>query len=236
VRSGNLTVSGGKLAINANGLTPGVSVVNSTAVTGGAQLDLSDNHLIDHISAIGTWNGSAYDGLTGLIASGRAGNAWTGPGIITTQAAAQNSDYTGLGVAKASDLFPIAATETATWAGQTVSGSDTLVMYTYGGDANLDGKINILDYVRIDQGIAASLTGYANGDFNYDGTINILDYAPIIDTNIAIQGPAFFASGGVSGGGGSGVTAVPEPAVATMAFIGATLATLRRRRRKTEIA
>lgn len=35
-------------------------------------------------------------------------------------------------------------------------------MYTYGGDANLDGKSNIDDYVRIDQGIAADLSGWAN--------------------------------------------------------------------------
>jgi uncharacterized membrane protein YbhN (UPF0104 family) len=32
-------------------------------------------------------------------------------------------------------------------------------MYTYGGDATLDGRIDIDDYVRIDQGIAANLSG-----------------------------------------------------------------------------
>ena len=32
---------------------------------------------------------------------------------------------------------------------------DTLVMYTYGGDANLDGKINIDDYIKIGIGRAA---------------------------------------------------------------------------------
>ena len=74
-------------------------------------------------------------------------------------------------------------------------------MYTYGGDANLDGKINILDYVRIDQGIQAGLTGWTNGDFNYDGKINILDYANIIDQNIVNQGPAFPTAGGLDGGG-----------------------------------
>ena len=31
-----------------------------------------------------------------------------------------------------------------------MSGSDALVMFTYGGDANLDGKINVDDYGIID--------------------------------------------------------------------------------------
>ena len=33
--------------------------------------------------------------------------------------------------------------------GINVAANDVLVMYTYGGDANLDGKLNIDDYVRI---------------------------------------------------------------------------------------
>jgi hypothetical protein len=65
---------------------------------------------------------------------------------------------------------------------------DVLVKHTYAGDANLDGKINILDYTQIDAGVAAHMTGWSNGDFNYDGKINILDYA-IIDSNLPTQGP-----------------------------------------------
>ena len=42
------------------------------------------------------------------------------------------------------------ATDTAVWSGHTVTGSDALVMYTYGGDATLDGQINIDDYGIID--------------------------------------------------------------------------------------
>jgi hypothetical protein len=96
-------------------------------------------------------------------------------------------------------------------------------MYTYGGDANLDGKINILDYVRIDQGIAAALTGWANGDFNYDGAINILDYANVIDSNITNQGAPFATAGGASD-----IVAVPEPAGMTLLA----LAKFARRRRR----
>jgi hypothetical protein len=79
-------------------------------------------------------------------------------------------------------------------------------MFTYGGDATLDGKLNIDDYVRIDSGIANNASGYANGDFNYDGKVNIDDYT-IIDTNLPAQTAPF-----PSASAGSGVTAIPEPA------------------------
>jgi hypothetical protein len=194
-----------------------------------AKINVQDNKIITTTSA-GTWAGTGYTAVQGLVAVGKGpSNLWNGAtGILTTQSNAVGSDYTSIAVTSAAD---IGIATTGTWAGQSVTSTDTLVMYTYGGDANLDGKINILDYVRIDQGIAANLTGYTNGDFNYDGTINILDYAPIIDTNISIQGPAFFASGGVDGGGISGVSAVPEPALGG-AFVMALGTSLLRRKRR----
>ena len=70
---------------------------------------------------------------------------------------------------------------------------------TYPGDASLDGKLNIDDYVKIDQGIANGYTGWANGDFNYDGKIDIDDYV-ILDGNLPNQvaaGECFDIVGGV---------------------------------------
>src|SRR5262249_18513763 len=148
---------------------------------------------------------------------------------ITSQAAAQGSNFTTIGVAQASDVLPATATATGLWAGQTITGTDVLVMYTYGGDATLDGKINVDDYIRIDSGIAAGLAGWTNGDFNYDGKVNIDDYTGFIDANIGTQGPQFFSGGGVAGGGG--VAAVPEPVGASLLMIPAALAMVRRRRK-----
>jgi len=104
-------------------------------------------------------------------------------------------------------LKGIAATATAVWAGQTVTGSDTLVMYTYGGDANLDGKINVDDYGHIDSSIPIGLTGWINGDFNYDGKINVDDYG-IIDFNIGIQGAAFPTGAGIASAGAESAAAL----------------------------
>src|SRR5207237_5877150 len=116
-------------------------------------------------------------------------------------------------------------TDTTTFAGEVVTGSDTLVMYTYGGDANLDGKINVDDYGKIDFNVSLGVAGWANGDFNYDGKINVDDYG-IIDFNVGIQGAPFPTA---DASAPSGVTAVPEPAAFSILALTGALA-LRRRR------
>src|SRR5439155_2375202 len=113
------------------------------------------------------------------------------------------------------------------------TGGDTLVMYTYGGDANLDGKINVDDYGRIDFAVPLGISGWSNGDFNYDGKINVDDYG-IIDFNVGIQGAPFFTSGAVAATPGSvgiqSVSSVPEPSGFAILFGGALFVQSRRGR------
>ena len=233
VRVAALSITGGTLQVAPNGSSTGVSKLTGLlTISPGAKLDLSDNKLITtNINPVGTWNGSSYTGVTGMIAAGRSGNSWTGSGIITSQSNAHLSNFTTLGVAKASDVRSQTTSTTAIWAGQTITGTDTLVMYTYGGDATLDGQINIDDYVRIDNGLAAHLRGWSNGDFNYDGKINVDDYTTMIDANIGTQGPPFYSGGGITEGG-SGLSAVPEPSLTAIAAAGLAAATVRRRRKR----
>jgi hypothetical protein len=122
---------------------------------------------------------------------------------------------------------------TKTFGGQSVSGSDTLVMYTYAGDANLSGKIDGDDYFKIDAGYLASATGYLNGDFDYNGKINADDYF-LIDRNYSQQGAAFLPGALPPGGLSGGVTAVPEPGSAAfiLTVLGPSLASMSRRRRR----
>ena len=66
-------------------------------------------------------------------------------------------------------------------------------MYTYAGDANLDGKINADDYFEIDHDYGHTDAGsisYLGGDFNYDGKINGDDYF-LIDSNFDNQTTPF---------------------------------------------
>jgi hypothetical protein len=212
VRAASLNVNAGHVKIISNGTNSGTSRVTTLAVNVGAALDVTNNNTIVTGGAVGTWNGSAYSGITGLVASAR----------ITSTAPAYG-DLTALGVARAGDVGR------TSFAGLTVNASDLLLMYTYAGDANLDGKINIDDYGRIDGNVgqSGSVFGWSKGDFNYDGKINIDDYG-IIDGNINQQGTPFPTSIALTQGV-IGPPAVPEPAGATV-LSAAPLLLARRRR------
>jgi hypothetical protein len=222
--------SGMTLRIRDNSAFLRVLPTGTLKFTGG-KLDLTDKKLISSTDAVGSATGGVYSDVSGLIQSGRTTSSnWSGGGIVTSQTQATNaSNYTSIGVASGAQVVPSTATATALWAGQTITGTDTLVMYTYGGDANLDGKINIDDYGHIDTSVGIGLKGWFNGDFNYDGTINIDDYG-IIDVNVGIQGTAFSTSGAADG---FAVTAVPEPAALAAATFAMRL--LARRRRRLEL-
>jgi ELWxxDGT repeat protein len=158
-----------------------VLVVDSLSFASGGSLDLADNDLVVHNGNLGTWNGSAYGGMTGVLAEG------------SVDSSSAEDRRTMLGVATAGDIFGISGSQTATFDGQTVSASDVLIKFTYAGDANLDGKINIDDYGRIDANVGQSgaVFGWYNGDFNFDGKINIDDYG-LIDSVIGSQGPVLY--------------------------------------------
>jgi hypothetical protein len=208
-----LNLFGGVVQVNANGTATGMTRLRKLNLTPGAILNLRDNDLIVREGAVGSLAGSTYTGITGLIQSGRNGGSWTSSGIVSTSAIGGN--FTSLGVATASQVKGINPADTATWNGQMVTGTDTLVMYTYGGDANLDGKINVDDYGRIDFNINLGTSGWYNGDFNYDGKVNVDDYG-IIDFNVGIQGAPLGSSTSVAA-----VSAVPEPLVlAPLAMVG----------------
>jgi hypothetical protein len=125
----------------------------------------------------------------------------------------------------------LGAGETDTFAGQIITGASTVAMYTYAGDANLDGTIDGGDYGVIDNNVqVAGASGYYNGDFNYDGVIDGGDYG-IIDNNILAQGAAFPTGGSIAL---DGVTAIPEPSscgfVSLVAAAAAASSSRRRRR------
>jgi hypothetical protein len=166
----------GSMALGAGG--DKVLIAATLSIGAGGKLDLADNDLIVRAGTAGTWNGSSYDGITGLVAGGS---------IFSSLA---QSRRTVLGIATAGQLDGLTGAQTAIWNGQTVSASDVLVKYTYAGDANLDGKVNIDDYGRIDANVgqSGSVFGWYSGDFNFDGKINIDDYG-LIDSIIGAQGP-----------------------------------------------
>jgi hypothetical protein len=161
----------------------------AVSVSGTGKINLSNNKAIVTGGAAGsTWNGSAYGGVAGLVQSGYNGGSNDGAGIVTDQSnAISPSVLTQLVTVSADD----AGYAGGNFGGQSVSSGDQLVMYTWGGDANLDGTLNGDDYFQIDSNYGktdnAAIT-FNNGDFNYDGVIDGGDYG-VIDNNIQAQGP-----------------------------------------------
>ena len=163
--SGGINVSNGAVLDVAAGRGAAMKTP-SLAVTSGASMDLRDNDLV---------TGTPKSTIENLVASARNGGAWNGAGI--TSSTARNLLTTGLGVLSGSEYTSVGGT--GTFSGQTYGATDTLVKYTWNGDANFDGRVTFDDYVKIDTGFNTHLTGWLNGDFNYSGSVNFDDYVLI---------------------------------------------------------
>ncbi|HYO08386.1 MAG TPA: alpha-amylase family glycosyl hydrolase [Tepidisphaeraceae bacterium] len=225
--------SGATVAVAPKSAGGSASSLASIALTGSARLDLADTALVVRGASPGGWTSSGYTGVLGQVQDGYNGGAWTGAGIVTSRSAAMGpSVLATLGVAAAGDVLGLAAGQTTTWQGVTVGASDTLVMYTYGGDADLDAKIDGDDYFLIDKNLGATgaALSYHHGDFDYNGKVNGDDYF-IIDSNYHQQAGAPLA-GLADAAAPSTVTPVPEPAAFAALALLALGAGVRRQRRR----
>ena len=174
IRQGTLAISSaGSVSINTNGGNSGMSRLDSLSIGPNASLDLADNDLI-------VGNSTSKSAIEAYVATARHNGAWDTTGGITSTAAKNRSGgITGLGVMSGAEYASI--TGSTTFDGQVVASGDTLVKYTYNGDANFSGTITFDDYVRLDIGSSQHYTGWTNGDFNYSGSVNFDDYV-LIDT------------------------------------------------------
>ena len=98
------------------------------------------------------------------------------------------------------------------------------VMYTFYGDANIDGTVDTVDFGFLAGSFGGSQKLWADGDFNYDGTVDTVDFG-FLASNFGLTLPA------VSSGGTSIGTAVPEPIFGSGLLLGGFLLSRRRRMR-----
>jgi hypothetical protein len=159
----------------------------------GGVLDIANNVVI--IDYMGT---SPLTTIQSLITTGYASGAWTGNGIRSSTAAAiaanpNDPHKTGIGFAEATDLF---SSFPATFAGQTVDDTTVLVKYTFYGDADLTGNVNLQDFNRLAANFGQSPRRWAHGDFNYDTLVNLVDF-DLLASNFGHMGL------GPGGGGGT---------------------------------
>jgi MYXO-CTERM domain-containing protein len=106
--------------------------------------------------------------------------------------------------------------------------SQLLLRYTYRGDANLDGKVNAIDFNILASNFGAASKPWVQGDFNYDGAVNTTDFNYIATNFNAAALPS--EALGTSPVGESLGTLVPEPSMLGLATLGAALGVRRRRR------
>ena len=112
-----------------------------------------------------------------------------------------------------------------TWGGVTLTDTTNIVVgVTVNGDANIDGKVNALDFNAVAANFGATNTFWTSGDFNYDGTVNTTDFTALT----ANYGGTTAIPAGTLGGTSLG-SVVPEPAsLSALALLG--LVGRRRRR------
>jgi autotransporter-associated beta strand protein len=175
VRAGSLNIAAGTVNVLTNGSDTGTSKLDTLILAGGvvaptSTLDLNDNDLV-----IGP--GTSMADVEALVKNARNTGAWDQQGITSSAARANALGNTNLGVISGADYTVFGGT--GTFSGQAYVAGDTLVKYTWNGDANFTGTVNFDDYVRVDVGFNTNLTGWSNGDFNYSGSVNFDDYVLI---------------------------------------------------------
>jgi subtilisin-like proprotein convertase family protein len=165
--AGPQTLTSATLAAGANAaVAPGganLLVTNTVSVGAGGRLDVADNDML-----VRGMTAPAVKAL--LAATYNAGN-WNGTGGIGSSAASNDPNkFTALGYGSNADL------NKTSFDGVTgLTSSDVLVKYTYYGDANLDGQVDIGDLGLLAGAWQQSGTDWFHGDFTYNGTVDIGD-------------------------------------------------------------
>ena len=131
------------------------------------RLDLADNAAIIDYAA----GNSPASSIRAALQAGYNNGAWNGHGIISSVAVTNRQ--VRVGFAEATDLF---GTFPASFAGQTVDDTSLLLHDTLIADANLDGRVDTLDFNALAGNFGAADQRWSQGDFNYDGVVNTLDF------------------------------------------------------------
>jgi hypothetical protein len=157
---GAVNVSDGALAQVQADLPKAVTVTTLATNTTG-KFDLTNNSMVIR-------NMTAPQ-VQALLQTGYNGGHWDGATGITSATAAASTE-TSIGYASNASLN---LTEFKGVTGLTTN--DVLVKYTYAGDANLDGKVDIGDLGLLAGAWQQSGKVWFDGDFTYNGTVDIGD-------------------------------------------------------------
>jgi hypothetical protein len=228
-RVSNIQIDDGTIRTNPNGGPGGTSRVSNLFITIGekhsSKWDLTNNDLVyDYISS------SPLDLVRDLIGQGFNNGNWQGLGLTSSSAAsspnAGEAGRTGLGYGEASVLG------LTTFSGQDIDATTVVVKYTYAGDANLDGQVDVADLGALASNWQTSAV-WTGGDFDYNGSVDVNDLG-LLATNwqAGVGGPLGPSLAAAAAGLGLPVSAVPEPLTSgVLMVLGSAGLGLRRRRR-----
>ena len=161
---GTLNISSGGMKLTSDNSHNKVLVINSLVMSGTtSRLDITDNKIITNTTP-GTPTNGTYSGVQGMVQKAYDFSAWDGRGVaLLTSMPDAIAGLTTIGVATGEQMRGLGPTDTDTFAGQTITGASTIAMYTYAGDANLDGVIDGGDYGIIDNNIQAQGAPFPTG-------------------------------------------------------------------------
>jgi hypothetical protein len=167
--TGQLQLTGGGQVL----LTPGNNKTLRTTV-----LWLANNNAIIDLNDNAMTIGGVVEGLGGqtlrtMLTRGYNGGAWTGNGMTSSAARTDPDHNTALGHAVVSDVLEESG-GVYTFRGQEVPGTYQIVKYTYSGDADLNGQVDIADLGRLASNWQSSGV-WSDGDFDYSGFIDVAD-------------------------------------------------------------
>jgi hypothetical protein len=129
-------------------------------IDSGASLDLTDQDLVlDYTGP------SPLATVRTLLTDGHAGGAWNGAGINSSTAANDATHKTALGYGEAGSVLGSAG---GSFAGIGVDSTAILVKYTWYGDANLSGSVDVEDLGRLASNWQQSSRNWVQGNFDYD--------------------------------------------------------------------
>jgi len=190
---------------------------------GEGKLDLRNNAMI--------FDGVPYATVWDNLMAGRNNGTWDGPGIMSSRVAADPTLAIGIMENRKPDGTPYYTN----FRGQAVDNTAVLLAVTYGGDANLDGKVDVVDLGILATNWQGTGKNWSTGDFNYspDGKVDVVDLG-ILATNwqkgVGAPLGLSLADALASFPEFSGVTVVPEPGTLGLLALGA-LGLMARRRR-----
>jgi fibronectin-binding autotransporter adhesin len=216
--SSSLSANGGNIEVAAGPGTAGDKIVKTGAISasGGNTVDLKNNKLI--------LTGTSAASVRSLITSGALSTTSTLSGKQVNLGYAQGDD------AAISSLG-------GTFGGESFLAADTIVKFTYLGDADIDGDVDGVDVAKW----ASNFTGsnastsklWTQGDWDYDGDVDGVDVAKwasnFTGSNAGVLDLPGAQPGAVKTLESIGFTVVPEPA--SLGLIGLVGLAMGRRRR-----